>query len=87
MKMHVLCKNYTRANFLFFLIVMCDFLNYNYYISRAFNYSYPNNLTYKRFDRKARCQRALKVCFSHFKLKPVLKQVGWSCSENRKYNR
>jgi len=30
-------------------------------ITRAFNYSYPNNLMYKLFERKARCQRALKV--------------------------
>jgi len=29
-------------------------------ITRAFNYSYPNNLMYKLFERKARCQRALK---------------------------
>ena len=31
-------------------------------ITRAFNYSYPNNLMYKLFERKSRCQRALKVC-------------------------
>ena len=37
-------------------------------ITRAFNYSYPNNLMYKLFERKARCQRALKVYFYHFKL-------------------
>ena len=30
-------------------------------ITRAFNYSYPNNLMYKLFERKSRCQRALKV--------------------------
>merc|ERR1719221_277265 len=29
-------------------------------ITRAFNYSYPNNLMYKLFERKSRCQRALK---------------------------
>jgi len=29
-------------------------------ITRAFNYSYPNNLMYKLFERKARCQRAIK---------------------------
>lgn len=29
-------------------------------ITRAFNYSYPNNLMYKLFERKSRCQRAMK---------------------------
>ena len=33
-------------------------------ITRAFNYSYPNNLMYKLFERKSRCQRALKVCLA-----------------------
>ena len=33
-------------------------------ITRAFNYSYPNNLMYKLFERKSRCQRAMKVKMS-----------------------
>ena len=28
-------------------------------ITRAFNYSYPNNLMYKLFERKSKCQKAL----------------------------
>ena len=30
-------------------------------ITRAFDHSYPNNLMYKLFERKARCHKALKV--------------------------
>ena len=29
-------------------------------ITRAFDHSYPNNLMYKLFERKARCLKALK---------------------------